>query len=131
MRRSMLATRGRATPAPRLATGMPPRRPLRLRWGAAARAAAATAFIGLVVVWPRLAPPAPRLPSDRGVRVAPVRRAVAGGEGAGRAEAERRRAEAAKRAARRRTAERAQRAERRRREGRRQAERRRRAARRR
>src|SRR4051794_14305868 len=102
MRRSMLATRGRAVPAPRLAPGMRPRRPRRLRGGAAGRAAVAAAFIGLVVAWPRLAPPAPRLPSDRGAPVAPVRRAVAGGTGARRAEAERGRVQEAKRAARRR-----------------------------
>src|SRR3954469_24802563 len=69
MRRSMLATRGRAAPAAALATGMPPRRPRRLRWGAAGRAAGVAAIAGLVVAWPRLSPSPPRLPSDRGVPV--------------------------------------------------------------
>src|SRR3954451_20730397 len=89
MRRSMLATRGRAAPALPLATGM---RPRRLRRGAAARAAGAAALAGLVVAWPRLSPPPPRLPSDRGVPVAPARREVEGREGAPRAQG--RRAEA-------------------------------------
>src|SRR3954467_15798340 len=69
MRRSMLATRGGGAPAPAPATGMPPRRPRRLRWGAAGRAAGVAALAGLVVAWPRLSPPPPRLPSDRGVPV--------------------------------------------------------------
>src|SRR3954464_3577636 len=69
MRRSMLATRGRAAPAAVLATGMPPRRPRRLRWGAAGRAAGVAALAGLVVAWPRLSPSPPRPRGARGVPV--------------------------------------------------------------
>src|SRR5215213_10054573 len=87
MRRSMLATRGRAAPAAALATGMPPRRPQRLRWGAAGRAAGVAALAGLIVAWPRLSPPPPRLPSDRGVPVVDRDRGAARGTRAGEAAA--------------------------------------------
>src|SRR3954452_8191950 len=137
MRRSMLATRGRAAPAAALATGMPPRRPRRLRWGgAAARAAGVAALAGLVVAWPRLSPSPPRLPSDRGVPVVhrdrgAVRVTRAGGAAAPAAQAGLSRRAVEERAARRRRAERRGQAERRRgAERRRQSERRRRAERR-
>ena len=37
----------------------------RLRWGNVARAGAVVAVVGAVVAWPRLAPPAPRVPSGQ------------------------------------------------------------------
>src|SRR5215217_7455966 len=70
MRRSMLATRGRAAPPRRLARGMRHEAAGRARWSHAGRAAAVAAMLALVVAWPRLAPPVPRLPGDAGIPVA-------------------------------------------------------------
>src|SRR5215204_1720254 len=70
MRRSMLATRGRAAPPRRLARGMQHEAAGRARWSHAGRAGVVAAMLALVVAWPRLAPPAPRLPADAGIPVA-------------------------------------------------------------
>ena len=82
MRRRMLATRGRADGAWRLARGMRGERPGRVRWGSAGRAAVVLGLLALAIAWPRLAPPPPRLPSDAGIPVAPPEaRAAREGEG--------------------------------------------------
>jgi hypothetical protein len=39
----------------------------RIRWGNVARAAAALGVLALVIAWPRLAPPAPRVPADAAI----------------------------------------------------------------
>src|SRR5215210_101634 len=121
MRRSMLATRGRA-PAPcRLPPGM---RSGRLRWATVGRAAAVLGLLGLAVAWPRLAPPPPALPGDDGVPVAPAggqrpaegeRRAERGRPVEGKRSAEERRGARKRRAVRSRRVERRRRPERRRR----------------
>src|SRR4051794_3701328 len=96
MRRSMLATRGRAAPAPRLPAGMRAQRPHGVRWGTAGRAAGVAALLGLAVAWPRLSPATPSLPSDRAMPVVSGGGHVAAGRASGPAE-RRRRAERTRR----------------------------------
>src|SRR3954467_1990105 len=69
MRRSMLATRGRAAVALRLPLGVRAQRPPGVRWGAAGRAAVVVSLLGLAVAWPRLSPSGPPLPGARAVPV--------------------------------------------------------------
>ena len=59
----MVATGGECAAGDGLCPGMP----RRVRWGNVGRAAGATAALALVVAWPRLASPPPRLPADRAV----------------------------------------------------------------
>ena len=44
----------------------------RVRWGNVARLAALPAIVALVVLWPRLSPPPPRLPAAAAAPVAPA-----------------------------------------------------------
>src|SRR5829696_6545785 len=90
MRRSMLATRGRAAPPRRLAQRMRHEAAGRARWSHAGRAGAVAAMLALVVAWPRLTPPAPRLPGDAGIPVATPDPPAEPGETARRDAAERR-----------------------------------------
>ena len=64
MRRTMLATRGRAPVVCGLPAGM------RIRWGNVGRAAVVVGVLALAVAWPRLAPETPRLPPDEGIPLA-------------------------------------------------------------
>src|SRR5215207_5785758 len=98
MRRSMLATRGRAPAMRRLRRGM------RVRWGNVGRAAVVLAILAAAVAWPRLAPAPPRLPGDEGIPLASPRPPKGPGARPAGRRAERRRAER-RRAERRRAAQ--------------------------
>jgi hypothetical protein len=66
----MLATWGRAPPAPDLPLYMRGEGWRRVRWGNVGRAVAVFAVVAAVVAWPRLEPGPPQLPSDAATPVA-------------------------------------------------------------